>query len=100
MAVGSAANGAVITSYTPRSNDNYVKGVGSKAKTAMQGLLTSVSASEGPKDSPRRHHKTDKGHSLNSKSFNENRKSKSPNKLHNSELQEMPKVPTGYVALP
>ena len=27
LAVGSAANGAVITSYTPRSNENYAKGV-------------------------------------------------------------------------
>ena len=93
MALGSADNGAVITSYTPRSNDNYAKGVGSKAKTAMQGLLTSVSGSDGPKDSdinidnPRRHHETDKGRSINSKSFNKN-KGKSPKK-HN-ELQDMP----------
>ena len=65
----------------------------------MQGLLTSASASEGPKDSPRRHHQTDKGRSLNSKSFNENRKSKSPKK-HNSELQDTICPPFGYAALP
>ena len=109
MAIGTSADGAIITSYTPRSNENYAKGVGVKAKTAMQGLLTSVSGSEGPKDSPRRHFQTDKGRSINSKSFNVNRGNKSPRK--NYESQDMPSFISnaadqnedksrGYMALP